>query len=417
MRALWLVRPDLGRVPGGDTTQIRETAEELRRIGVSVVLSSETQPTVGQFDIVHLFHLSRVWENARWCRLLQAGGTPAVLSPIFWPTDEFDRLGRTGLRGLLARCVGTSSYQSLRAMHGATLGALRQWDHRALLGSELRFERGAQFILASVDALLPNSHPEAAEILGRFDVRCPVVVVPNGVHPVVPPTLGGDSELPREGIICVGRIEPRKNQLRLIRALRDVDVPLSIVGRAGRLSSWYEFQCRREAGPQVRFLGQCTQAQLARLYRSSRVHVNTSWYETPGLASLEAAARGCSIVVTPGGSTREYFGHHAYYCEPNDPTSIRDAVERALASPPDDLLAKRINARFTWEEAARGTLRAYELALERRDILAATSSVEIRKSAAAGRPRAGLHRRVMGWLGRSGRREIFEPSRRPGTPR
>ena len=41
-----------------------------------------------------------------------------------------------------------------------------------------------------------------------------------------------------------------------------------------------------------------------------------SWFETPGLAALEAALAGCSVVITPFGSTREYFGDLVEYARP-----------------------------------------------------------------------------------------------------
>ena len=92
MRALLLVRSNLESNPGGDTTQILETAAALRRRGLSIEISSAADPDLGGFDVVHLFHLNRVWENVHWCHLIRAAGIPSVLSPIYWPTEKFDRL-------------------------------------------------------------------------------------------------------------------------------------------------------------------------------------------------------------------------------------------------------------------------------------------------------------------------------------
>ena len=41
---------------------------------------------------------------------------------------------------------------------------------------------------------------------------------------------------------------------------------------------------------------------------------------------------GCPVVTTDRGSAREYLGEHAYYCDPADPASIRDAVSGSCAS-------------------------------------------------------------------------------------
>ena len=86
-------------------------------------------------------------------------------------------------------------------------------------------------------------------------------------------------------------------------------------------------------------------------------------YETPGLASLEAALCGCTLVVTPGGCTREYFEDEAEYCEPDDVDSIRQAVKAAHQNAPNNALAERIARECTWERAAECTLKGYELAL------------------------------------------------------
>ena len=102
--------------------------------------------------------------------------------------------------------------------------------------------------------------------------------------------------------------------------------------------------------------------ELRTLYELSKVHACVSWYETPGLVSLEAALCGCALVVSEGGCTREYFGDDARYCRADDVSSIRDALYEALESPPSGDLRARISQRYTWEEAAAKTLEAYELA-------------------------------------------------------
>jgi glycosyltransferase involved in cell wall biosynthesis len=161
----------------------------------------------------------------------------------------------------------------------------------------------------------------------------------------------------------VGRIEPRKNQLALITALRHSTIPLTLVGAAGRFSGAYERRCRAAAGTNVTFLGSQPAESLPRIYAAARVHACVSWYETPGLASLEAALCGCGLVLTPGGCTREYFGDEAAYARADDPASIRAAVEVALQRGPAPTLRARIAREFTWAEAARHTATAYQFAI------------------------------------------------------
>ena len=91
-----------------------------------------------------------------------------------------------------------------------------------------------------------------------------------------------------------------------------------------------------------------------------------SWFETTGLASLEAGLCGASIVSTDRGHAREYFGTMARYCDPSSPHSIRSAIEAALSTAQSDDLRKHIAGNFTWAHTAAKTVEAYEALLEGR---------------------------------------------------
>jgi glycosyltransferase involved in cell wall biosynthesis len=151
----------------------------------------------------------------------------------------------------------------------------------------------------------------------------------------------------------------------LIRALSSTGRQGKFAGQPGHYAQRYFRRCRRAAGPNVEFLGHRTSEELQRWYTRSAVHVAPSWYETPGIASLEAASCGCRIVVTPGGCTREYFGDEAEYCRRDDPASIRGAVDRAFARSTNTGVRERIADEFTWDVVAEKTLEGYEMAFKR----------------------------------------------------
>jgi glycosyltransferase involved in cell wall biosynthesis len=363
MRALWLVRDNLTRHPGGDTTQVLQTAAALRQLGVMVDVQHGPRSSFGGYDVVHLFHVDRVWENEAYCRLLRRERRPGALSTIWWPADEFDAGGRAGWQGRLARWTGSRRYQDLRLLQRWLLQLGQQPGRHALAARCWGFHRAVRRILATVRVILPNSDAERRELEAHFQTPRPTVVVSNAAdrryfHPPAE-----DEWSVRRGVYCVGRIEPRKNQLALIEALRGTDIPLVLIGQPGRFSRDYADRCRAAATANMTFLPQQTPDQLREHYHAARVHACVSWYETPGLASLEAGLCGCALVVTPGGATGEYFGGQAHFCNPADPDSIRAAIERALAAPRPAALQARIAECYTWEAAAAQTLRAYELAL------------------------------------------------------
>jgi glycosyltransferase involved in cell wall biosynthesis len=82
--------------------------------------------------------------------------------------------------------------------------------------------------------------------------------------------------------------------------------------------------------------------------------------ETPGLSSLEAAAMGCNIVVTRKGDTYDYFENYAFYCEPDDVNSIKQAIDKAFTSEVNPKLKQKILDNYTWEKTAEETYKAYQ---------------------------------------------------------
>jgi glycosyltransferase involved in cell wall biosynthesis len=360
LRILMLVRKNLREHPGGDTTQILQTAAHLHRLGLNIDLQNTLPSDLSAYDVVHLFHLDRLWENLAHVRCIQKTGVPCVLSTIYWPPDEYDRHARTGFQGSLARMLGSRIYENLRLIQRWALQSVKR--EQALVFCP-NFIDGAFELLESVDVILPNSRAEQQQIEDRFGRYAECVVVPNGVDVEVFRPPGDDDNLQRVGVLCVGRFEPRKNQLNLVRALRGTEIPLTFVGQPGRFSKRYYRRCRRKATSNIYFAGQQPADVLSRWYHRFAVHACVSWYETPGLASLEAGLSGCNLVVTPGGCTQEYFGDGAFYCEPGNPDSIRKTIEKALHAEQSLQTPRHIMQNYTWDQVAEKTLEGYEQAI------------------------------------------------------
>jgi glycosyltransferase involved in cell wall biosynthesis len=190
-------------------------------------------------------------------------------------------------------------------------------------------------------------------------------VVPNGV---LPRFAGASADLFRSAqgeedfVLFVGRIEPRKNVLGLVRAVRDLGLPLFVVGAPPPGHEDYAATCRRVGGPPVRWLGTLDHdaPQLASTYAAARVFALPSWFETPGLAALEAALAGAAVVITPLGCTREYFGDRVEYARPDRPAELRQAIERTWVTGADPRLAAHIRAHYLWSNVAQRTAEVYD---------------------------------------------------------
>lgn len=230
-------------------------------------------------------------------------------------------------------------------------------------------------MLELADVLLPNSYAELEIIVRTFGfplARAKSLVVPNAADSEYPscrelPLESAVSKIPQPYVLEVGRIEPLKGQLKVIKALMDYsDVPLVFVGREGNPT--YAMRCRKAASQRGNtfFLGEIRHDQLPCVYRGAKVHVLPSLRESPGLVSLEAGVLGVNCVVSVYGPVTEYFGSDAWYCDPSSLDSIRTAILDAWQAPRNEDLRQRVLRDFTWDRAAEVTLKAYEWVLSRR---------------------------------------------------
>jgi glycosyltransferase involved in cell wall biosynthesis len=165
----------------------------------------------------------------------------------------------------------------------------------------------------------------------------------------------------RDFVLYAGRIEPRKNQLGFLRAMRGTGVPIVVLGDVVPGHEAYAEECRRAADEHVRFIGRLAQGdpRLGGAYLACRCLALMSWFETPGLVALEAGISGTPLALTDRGATREYFGEHARYAAPHCGRSIRQTVLAAYDAPRDPELARLVRERYTWRAAAAATRDAY----------------------------------------------------------
>jgi glycosyltransferase involved in cell wall biosynthesis len=326
---------------GGGENQLIQTGRHLETLGVPIRLFSPWTDRIERARLIHLFGMSR--EGLELARVADARGVPVVLSPICW----YEPRALWVLEPDLPRKLKSLAAWSLRL----AVPHLPSWRRE---------------LLELADTVLANSPSEAAQLARLFGIdRRKLRVVPNGVLS----SMGSVSperfcrywgEEPF--VLSVGRIEPRKNPLGLIRAVRALGWPLVLIGQAVPGFEDYTQQCRRAGGDRVSWLGQLDHhdSLLASAYAAARVFALPSWFETPGLAALEAALAGCPIVVTPYGSTRDYFGELAEYARPHRVDEIARAVRRCWENGSDPRLARLIADRYLWPKVARITAEVYD---------------------------------------------------------
>ncbi|MBM3269495.1 MAG: glycosyltransferase family 4 protein, partial [Candidatus Sericytochromatia bacterium] len=89
-RILFVSRPDLLAVPGGDTTQVLQTKVAMERRGIHVDISLATAPDAAGYTLAHVFDLQLADLAREQIATLAASGVPVVVSPIFWDHAELE---------------------------------------------------------------------------------------------------------------------------------------------------------------------------------------------------------------------------------------------------------------------------------------------------------------------------------------
>jgi glycosyltransferase involved in cell wall biosynthesis len=357
VNALFVVRPDAATRPGGDIVHAGRTAAALRDLGVRVDVAATESPDASGYDVAHVFGIFEPPLATRQLSTLRKQDVAIALSPILLDLTEYFATAPLVERALN---VDDSREVERRLAKLKRRGARRFWRSRPEREAADRLSMQAE-LLRQADVLLPGGEMEA-RLCERLRSGVPSVLTPLGADAAAAVSMDGT----RAGVLCAGRIESKKNQAALLFALRDVDVDVTLVGDA--YDKGYLALCKRWATPRTRFLDHCAHGEALALMSRAAVHALPSWFESPGLSSLEAAAAGAQIVAGNRGTELEYFGSHAEYADPADPASIRNAVLRALergSRESNDALALRLRE-FTWRRAAETTLEAYRQALARR---------------------------------------------------
>jgi glycosyltransferase involved in cell wall biosynthesis len=253
------------------------------------------------------------------------------------------------------------------------------WLHRALYRSAVRSSARRATAIATL------SEASRRDIAARLpEAASKVVVIPCAV-PREYQTDDGDPSR-AAGVaanrrafghpywLYVGGFDPRKGLFTLLAAMAAAfpgGGPTLVL--AGGKNA-HEAACEAMAaalGVRAIFPGYIPDADLPALFAGASLFVYPSRYEGFGIPPLLALASGTPCVTTDGGAIPEVVGDDALVVLAGDARALAEALGRAHRDPvPLGAMAARGRARaasFSLEALASRTLRAYELALGRRE--------------------------------------------------
>ncbi|HKB68171.1 MAG TPA: glycosyltransferase family 4 protein [Pyrinomonadaceae bacterium] len=176
-------------------------------------------------------------------------------------------------------------------------------------------------------------------------------------------------------ILCPRRLVPKNGLEFLIESLPSIrrrfsDVSVLIAGDGPERE---KLETRvRELGlhDSVIFAGSRNNDELPEFYAAADIVAIPSLKEATSIAGLEAMASACAVVATNVGGLPEIIedGVSGLLVPPHDPEALAQAITRLIESPglrkQLGLAARaRVEQKFTWEQVASETTRAYERAV------------------------------------------------------
>ena len=307
---------------GGVQNRMRRIYELLCDKGVTVDYFNPFSSKVIDYDLMHVFMLEE--ENYNLIRYCKEKHVPVVISTI------------------------------------TSLSAGKKIDIYKKIINRLHLSTTYQRIIYSAelaDALIVETPKEASFIERHFGIdKNKIHVIANGVETFVPGDNSIYNEIGEIGdyVLHIGRFDKNKNQLNVIKALRNTNIPLVLIGGPSEKSEDYFNECKRlaEGSNNIIFLGWVDHDSS--LFKSAITHANTlilsSYNETFGLVILEGAMAGLNIAASSQLPILDFESMKTVSrFNPSQPKSIYEAIECSFKRPKSNALKEAVIREFSWE--------------------------------------------------------------------
>lgn len=250
---------------------------------------------------------------------------------------------------------------------------------------DLAFETMPEEYAPDRRRVLHKVHAEAAKraakIIAITDVTKQDVVMHYGVaperiktiplafdHTVYKSKASGEVEavqskyrLPKDYLVCVGRLDQRKGQADLIRTFlnwrEDKEIDLVLIGGPG--SDGYEEIHELAKHDAVHELGWASPEDVAAVVAGARAFAFATKKEGFGMPILEAMAVGTPVICSDLPVLREVGGDLPIFVDRESQEDWSRAFDAAVNGDVENRIArgKEHAAHYTWEQTARETLR------------------------------------------------------------
>jgi glycosyltransferase involved in cell wall biosynthesis len=236
-----------------------------------------------------------------------------------------------------------------------------------------------QELLMSADVLIANSKPEASYIQEAYSINeNKIKVLGTGVDSSFLEYEFSENDLPQEirhcekYILMVGRVTPLKNQLNVLKLLKD-NYNIVLVGQVDKSFPEYESEIRIliEENKNIYWYENINQQDnsLKAIYANAFCHVLWSITEVAALVNMEAAALGTLLISRNLQTTKDIMKGHSLYAS-NETELLHNIKQLELLTlvQKSERIAetkKYIKEKYTWEKIVQNSIEIYNQLLNK----------------------------------------------------
>lgn len=137
--------------------------------------------------------------------------------------------------------------------------------------------------------------------------------------------------LPEQFILNVGTIEERKNALTIVKAIRDVNTKLILIGKETAYSNKIKKYIKENnLEEKVIFLKGLSSKELAITYQLATIFVYPSIFEGFGIPIIEALFSKTPVITSNSGVFLEAAGSDSVFLNPKDTDELKIKIEMLL---------------------------------------------------------------------------------------
>lgn len=369
MKILFCVRYDFFTKLGGDTIQTKAYIEELVKLKCIVDVVTEFDNFSLDYDIYHLINLDRPLETFIQLKYIlnNCQNPKIVISTIHHDMKqllEINKSLQSNFVKLLYQYIPNINFIEFLKNIVRILKCKTNFRNKIsyLIQQKTTYIEQQKFILNNVDKILLLAEYESQIINRDLGLKINLnkcKIIPNGIdNKLFKNELNFDQ---KKDILCVARIEPRKNQIGLIKIFEKSPFRITFIGKINKnnMSYYEEFIKKVNELDNVTFIDGLPYDELIDKMKNSKLNILPSYVEVSPLVDLEALASGMNIITTKYSSTNNMFDSESVlYIDPLDISE--NIIEEMYFKNFDKKLRIDILQQYTWNNAAKELINIYK---------------------------------------------------------